>query len=156
MQREGPPTAVPRESTLEKAPPEIRTRKIFWLLVRLAIAGALLAYLAKSGYISPRALSRPFTAWPIALVAITLILIDIAMIAQRLIFDLRPIGLTVSFSKSFQLAMVSFFFAIFLPPAPPEATFLASTTSPRTTKRAGPRSSSSPSSSAVLACCRCS
>lgn len=117
MQREGPPTAVPREPTPEATPPESRTPKIFWLVVRLAIAAALLAYLAKSGYISPRALSRPFTAWPIALVAITLILIDIAMMAQRLIWIFRPIGLTVSFSKSFQLAMVSFFFAIFLPGA---------------------------------------
>ena len=109
--------AVPRESIPESTPSENRGGKIFWLLVRLAIAGALLTYLAKSGYIGTRALSRPFTAWPIAIAAIALILIDIALMAQRLVWIFRPVGLRVSFAKSFQVAMVSFFFAIFLPGA---------------------------------------
>jgi uncharacterized protein (TIRG00374 family) len=109
--------AVPREANTETAPPASGSRKVFWLLLRLAIAGALLAYLAKSGYIGTRALSRPFTAWPIAIASIALILIDIALMAQRLIWIFRPVGLRVSFAKSFQVAMVSFFFAIFLPGA---------------------------------------
>jgi len=117
MPSAGPSAAPPSQPASEAFQPQSRARKVFWLLVRLVIAGALLAYLARSGYISPRALSRPFTAWPLALAAVTLILIDIAMMAQRLIWLFRPIGLTVSFSKSFQLAMVSFFFAVFLPGA---------------------------------------
>ncbi len=101
----------------EGVPAQHRTRKFFWLLVRLAIAAALLASLAKSGTIDLRAISRPFTAWPIALAAIALILLDITLMAQRLVWLFRPIGLNLSWSKSFQVAMVSFFFAVFLPGA---------------------------------------
>jgi glycosyltransferase 2 family protein len=111
------PAAVSSEPAHESLPSESLGRKIFWLLVRLVIAGALLTYLAKSGYIGTRALSRPITAWPIAIAAIALILIDIALMAQRLVWIFRPVGLRVSFAKSFQVAMVSFFFAIFLPGA---------------------------------------
>lgn len=117
MPRKGPTAAVQREPSGEALPPPTPLRKAFWMLVRLAIAGLLLAYLAKSGYISLRAISRPFTAWPIALAAIALILVDIAMMAQRFVWLFRPIGLNISWAKSFQVAMVSFFFAIFLPGA---------------------------------------
>ena len=117
MPGEGSSAAVPSEPAPEIPSREHPGRKIFWLLVRLAVAAVLLAYLARSGYISLRALSRPFTAWPIALAAIALILIDIALMAQRLIWMFRPIGLRLSFAKSFQVALVSFFFAIFLPGA---------------------------------------
>jgi glycosyltransferase 2 family protein len=110
-------TPVPSEPAAAIPPSESRTRKIFWLLVRLVIAAALLAYLAKSGYISWRALSRPFTDWPIALAAIALILADLAMMAQRLVWLFRPIGLNISWNKSLQVTMVSFFFTAFLPGA---------------------------------------
>ena len=66
MTDKGPPMAGPRESAGEIASPARLARKVFWVLVRLAIAGGLLAYLARSGIIDVRALSRPFTAWPIA------------------------------------------------------------------------------------------
>jgi glycosyltransferase 2 family protein len=117
MPGQGLSTDVPREAAREITKPERRTRKIFWLLVRLAIAGALLAYLAKSRTIDLRAITRPFTAWPIALAAIALILIDVAMMAQRLVWLFRPIGLHISWNKSFQVTMVSFFFTVFLPGA---------------------------------------
>jgi glycosyltransferase 2 family protein len=119
MSGEGSSTNVPRETNQEIAKPEsrTRTRRIFWLVVRLTIAGALLAYLAKSRTIDLRAISRPFTAWPIALAAIALILIDMAMMAQRLVWLFRPVGLNISWNKSFQVTMVSFFFTAFLPGA---------------------------------------
>ncbi len=85
--------------------------------MRLAIAGGLLAYLAKSGMIDARALSRPFTAWPIALVAIALILIDVSLMAVRLSWLFRPLGLHLPLTKSFQVTVVSYFFAQFLPGA---------------------------------------
>ncbi len=85
--------------------------------MRLAIAGALLAYLVKSGVIDSRALSRPFTAWPIALAAVALILINVSLNALRLSWLFRPLGLRLSWAKSFQVTMVSFFFAQFLPGA---------------------------------------
>jgi uncharacterized protein (TIRG00374 family) len=117
MQDEGSSADVPHKAQPEPPPPEHPLVKILWLIVRLAFAGVLLAYLAKSGYISLRALSRPFTAWPFALPAIALVVLDVAMMALRLVWLFRPIGLNLSFAKSFQVAMVSFFFSMFLPGA---------------------------------------
>lgn len=117
MPSNSPSASDPGKPAQETVPPAQPARKVFWLLVRLAIAGALLAYLAKSGLIGWRALSRPFTAWPISLAAIALILIDIGLMASRLVWLFRPIGLNLTWAKSFQVAMVSFFFTQFLPGA---------------------------------------
>jgi uncharacterized protein (TIRG00374 family) len=117
MTPEGPSVAGPRESAAKSSSPARPTRKILWVFVRLAIAGGLLAYLAKSGMIDARALSRPFTAWPIALVAVALILIDVSLMALRFSLLFRPRGLAIPWIKSFQLTLVSFFFAQFLPGA---------------------------------------
>ncbi len=108
-------SSAPPETNPLYTRPVSHTRKILWLLVRLAIAGVLLAYLAQSGNIDLRALSRPFTAWRIALAAIGLILVDISLMASRLVWLYRPFGLNISWAKSFQLSIVSFFFAAFLP-----------------------------------------
>jgi uncharacterized protein (TIRG00374 family) len=113
MTPEGPSVAGPREPTS----PPVYLRLIFWVLVRLAIAGGLLAYLARSGMIDARALSRPFTAWPIALIAVSLVLIDVSLMALRFSMLFRPIGLPIPWAKAFQLTLVSFFFAQFLPGA---------------------------------------
>jgi glycosyltransferase 2 family protein len=117
MTGEGPSVAGPRETTPDIASPARPFRKVFWVLVRLAIAGVLLAYLARSGMIDVRALSRPFTAWPIALVAVALILIDVSLMALRFSLLFRSLGLPIPLVKSFQLTLVSFFFAQFLPGA---------------------------------------
>ncbi len=117
MTSEGPPVAAPREPTSEPVSPGRPARKIFWILVRTAIAGGLLAYLAKSGMIDARALSRPFTAWPIALIAVSLVLIDVSLMALRFSMLFRPLGLPIPLAKSFQLTLISFFFAQFLPGA---------------------------------------
>ena len=107
-----------RDLSTEIASPPVRpVRRVFGFLVRLAIAGALLAYLAKSGMIDARALSRPFTAWPVALVAVALILVDVSLMALRLSWLFGPIGLRLPWAKSFQVTLVSFFFAQFLPGA---------------------------------------
>jgi glycosyltransferase 2 family protein len=117
MEREGPSAAGPGELSEESVSSARPARKAFWVLVRLAIAGVLLAYLAKSGMIDARALSRPFTAWPIALLAVALILIDVSLMALRFSLLFRPLGLPIPWGKSFQLTLVSFFFAQFLPGA---------------------------------------
>ena len=70
--------------------------------MRLAIAGGLLAYLAKSGMIDARALSRPFTAWPIAIIAVALILIDVSLMAVRLSWLFRPLGLHLPWTNPFK------------------------------------------------------
>ncbi len=115
MAQEGPSTAGPRDTASSDPSPARSTRRLFWVLVRLAIAAGLLAYLAKSGMIDLRALSRPFTAWPIALAALALILMDIALMALKLSWLFRPRGLHLTWTKSFQLTLVGYFFAQFLP-----------------------------------------
>jgi uncharacterized protein (TIRG00374 family) len=117
MPRQDPSTEGLRESTTEISTPAGSARKISWFLVRLAIACALLAYLVKSGVIDWRALSRPFTAWPIALAAVALVIVDVSLNALRLSWLFRPHGLNLSWAKSFQVTMVSFFFTQFLPGA---------------------------------------
>ena len=115
MGREVPSTADPRQTYRGKSPAARPIRKIFWFLVRLGIAGFLLAYLAKSGLIDLRALSKPFTAWPVALAAIALILLDVALMAWRLSLLFRPLRMRLPFRVSMKLTLVGFFFAAFLP-----------------------------------------
>lgn len=117
MPGEVPPPAEPQQKHLPDGPPTHPARKIFWFLVRLAIAGLLLAYLAKSGLIDLRALSRPFTAWPIALAAVALVLLDVGLMALRLSLLFQPRGMLLPWRISVQLTLVGFFFAAFLPGA---------------------------------------
>lgn len=93
------------------------TRRILLTLARLGVGIGLLAYLAHTGIIDLKALSRLFTAWPVSLAAITLILLDIALMARRLSWLFRPQGLHLPWGTSLQLTLVSFFFATFLPGA---------------------------------------
>jgi hypothetical protein len=115
--REVSPPTVPDQTHLPSDPRAHAARKIFWFLVRLAIAGILLAYLAKSGLIDLRALSRPFTAWPIPLVAVALVLFDMALMGWRLSLLFQPRGMRLPWRISMQLTLVGFFFAAFLPGA---------------------------------------
>ena len=117
MPDEGSSSTASREPNSENTPLKHRGRRRLGLLLRLVVAGALLAYLARSGYIGLHVLSRPFTAWPLALAAIALIVVDVSLMAERLVWLFRPIGLKLSWAKSFQVAIVSFFFALFLPGA---------------------------------------
>jgi glycosyltransferase 2 family protein len=90
-------------------------QRAFWTAVRLSIAGALLFYLAKSGIIDEHAVVRSFTAWPIAIAAIVLILFDTWLMAIRLAILFRPLGLHLTISQSMKLTLVGIFFRTFLP-----------------------------------------
>src|SRR6201987_2277082 len=87
------------------------------MLLRLAIGSGLLAYLAKSGVIDVRALSKLFTSWRITLAALTLLIVDSALMSVRPSWLLRPQGLNLRFGTSLKLSLVGFFFATFLPGA---------------------------------------
>jgi uncharacterized protein (TIRG00374 family) len=92
-------------------------RQLLLTLFRFAIGVGLLAYLVKSGIIDFRALSKLFTAWPITVVAITLLLADSALMSVRLSWLFRPQRLNLRFGASMELTLVSFFFTTFLPGA---------------------------------------
>jgi len=92
-------------------------RRVLLMLLRIAIGAGLLAYLAKSGVIDLRALSKLFTSWRITLTAVTLLLVDSALMSVRLSWLFRPQGLNLRFGTSLKLALVGFFFSTFLPGA---------------------------------------
>lgn len=89
----------------------------FFAALRLAIGVAILIYLARAGIIDWRALSRLFTQWPITAAAIALLLLDVALMSERLCRLLRPLGLRLTWYNSMQLTLVGFFFSAFLPGA---------------------------------------
>lgn len=103
---------IRRDST-RRAP----IRRVVLTLFRFAIGAGLLVYLAKSGIVDFRALSKLFTAWPITFAAVTLLLIDSALMSVRLSWLFRPQGLNLRFGTSLKLSLVGFFFATFLPGA---------------------------------------
>lgn len=89
--------------------------QILVTLLRFAIGIGLLAYLAKSGIVDFRALSKLFAVWPITLAAVALLLLDSALMSVRLSWLFEPQGLTLHFGTSMVLTLVGFFFATFLP-----------------------------------------
>ena len=93
------------------------TRRVLLTLLRLAIGVSLLAYLAKTGIIDFKALEKLFTAWSVTVAATILLLSDGALMSARLSWLFRPHGLKLRFGVSFELTLVSFFFATFLPGA---------------------------------------
>jgi glycosyltransferase 2 family protein len=91
--------------------------KVLLTLVRLAIGIGLLVYLARSGIVDLRALSKLATVWPITLAAVALRVFDVFLMSLRLSWLFRPQGLHLSLRMSLQLTLVGFFFATFAPGA---------------------------------------
>jgi len=85
--------------------------------VRLAVGVALIAYLASSRVIDFRALSKLVSAWPISLAGISVIFLDIVLMAIRLSWLFRARNLRLPLANSLELTLVSSFFATFLPGA---------------------------------------
>lgn len=86
-------------------------------LLRLGIGVGLLAYLAKTGIVDFKALGKLFTAWPITVAAVILLLLDSALMSLRLSWLFRPHHLKLGLKISLKLTLVSIFFATFLPGA---------------------------------------
>ena len=99
----------------EAEPAKSPALKVLLTLVRLAIGIALLVYLARSGIIDLRALSKLATAWSITLAAVALLIFDVFLMSLRLSWLFRPQGLHLSLQTSLQLTFVGFFFATFVP-----------------------------------------
>jgi uncharacterized protein (TIRG00374 family) len=91
--------------------------RVLLTLVRLGIGIGLLVYLAKSGIVDLRSLSKLLTLWPITLAAVALLLLDVLLMASRLCWLFRPQGMHLSLRMSLQLTLVGFFFTTFLPGA---------------------------------------
>jgi len=81
------------------------------------IGVGLLLYLGKSGILNFRALARLSSAWPITLVALALLLLDITMMALRQSWLFRPHRMHLPLGRSVLLTLVGQFFGTFLPGA---------------------------------------
>jgi len=92
-------------------------RKTALLLLRVAIGIAILVYLAKSGQINLSSLIRLSHAWPITLIALGFLLLDILMMSIRASLLFRSARLFLSLGSSFQLNLIGFLFSTFLPGA---------------------------------------
>jgi glycosyltransferase 2 family protein len=92
-------------------------RKTVFLLLRVAIGIAILVYLAKSGQINFSSLIRLLHAWPLTLIAVLFLLLDILMMSIRASLLFRSARLSLSLGNSVQLNLIGFLFSTFLPGA---------------------------------------
>ncbi len=88
-----------------------------WHLARLAVAAGLIYLLTSSGIIHWEAVARLFEAWPLTLLAFSLLLVDFAVTSYRVCVLVRPHGFAMSLGDSLRLALVGNLFAMVLPVA---------------------------------------
>jgi glycosyltransferase 2 family protein len=86
-------------------------------LLRLAFGIAILAYLFRSGQIQFHGLWNLVRAWPITIVGLICLLIDVLLMAMRTSLLFRCMGFHVSLANATRLTLVGFFFSTFLPGA---------------------------------------
>jgi len=84
-------------------------------IVRLGIAVALLVYLARSGLLDWAALRGLLVAWPITVLAVALLVLDVVVTAARVCVLIAPRGLYLSLGASVRLAFIGLFFSACLP-----------------------------------------
>jgi uncharacterized protein (TIRG00374 family) len=104
----------------QKPPTGLRSTtwsKMLLLLIRIAIGVGILVYLAESGQINLAALSGLLRAWPITVVAVTFLFVDIFFMSVRASLLFRSAKLSLSLLNSFQLNLIGFLFSTFLPGA---------------------------------------
>ena len=92
-------------------------RKALFALLRLGIGISILVYLAKSGRVELHSLTRVFWAWPLTLLGIAVLLIDILFMSIRVSLLFHAQKLSLSFWDAMQLTLIGFFFSTFLPGA---------------------------------------
>ena len=81
---------------LSKASGMKSVRKVVFAVLRLAIGIGILVYLAKSGRVEPHSLTRVFRAWPLTLLGMTVLLIDILFMSIRVsLFDAQRLSLSL-------------------------------------------------------------
>jgi glycosyltransferase 2 family protein len=115
--KDDPSVLIGTHAEENEAPRAKTARPAVWFLVRLSVGIALIAYLARSRIIDFHSLLKPIAAWPIDLAAVSLIFLDVVLMAARLSMLFKPQGLQLSFANSLKLTLVSSFFATFLPGA---------------------------------------
>lgn len=93
-------------------------RRLFFAIARVGIGVALIVYLAESHLINIRDIVRLFyTAWPLTVAALGLVLLHLVFISWRLCLMFEPQGFKLSFPTSLKLALIGLLFELFTPGA---------------------------------------
>jgi glycosyltransferase 2 family protein len=92
-------------------------RKALFALLRMAIGVVILVYLVKSGRIDLHSLARLFRLWPLTLLGMLVLLIDILFMSIRVSLLFHAQRLSLSLWNAIQLTLIGFFFSTFLPGA---------------------------------------
>jgi len=90
-------------------------RRLAFFLLRLSLGIAMLIWLQKSGALNFSSLGRIFQVWPLTLVAVGVVLLDVFLMSVRVSLLFRVQGLSLCIRNAFQLTMVGFLFSMFLP-----------------------------------------
>jgi len=92
-----------------------RSRRILFGIVRLAIAGAVLWFLATTGRVNWSSLRGLRDHWALTLLALLLLFIAVVLISQRVCMLFRPRGLRLSLHDSLGLSLIANLFTLVLP-----------------------------------------
>ena len=92
-------------------------RKALFALLRLGIGVGILVFLVKSGRVDLHSLTRVFRAWPLTLLGMAVLLIDILFMSIRVSLLFHAQRLSLSLWNAIQLTLIGFFFSTFLPGA---------------------------------------
>lgn len=92
-----------------------RTRRTLWGLVRLAIAGSVLAFLATTGRVDWTSFRGLREHWTATLLALAVLFAVVVLISQRTSMLFRARGLRFTLSDSLNLSLVANLFALVLP-----------------------------------------
>jgi glycosyltransferase 2 family protein len=108
--------------TISSTPPPTAShansvRKALFALLRLAIGVGILVYLVKSGRVDLHSLTGVFRAWPLSVLGMAVLLVDIAFMSIRVSLLFHAQRLSLSLWNAIQLTLIGFFFSTFLPGA---------------------------------------
>jgi hypothetical protein len=85
------------------------------LVLRFAIAIAILVWLHKSGALNFHSLTRLIHIWPLSLAAVVILFLDLVFMAIRVSQLFRVQRLSLAFGNALQLTLIGFLFSMVLP-----------------------------------------
>jgi uncharacterized protein (TIRG00374 family) len=90
-------------------------RKIAFLVLRFAIGIAMLVWLHRTSALSFHPFARIVQIWPLTLVAVAILFLDLFFMAIRVSLLFRVQKLSLSFWNAMQLTLIGFLFSMVLP-----------------------------------------
>ena len=92
-----------------------RQRRIWLGIVRLAIAGTVLGFLARTGRVDWSSLRGMTSHWGLTLLALCLLFIVVVLISQRVCLLFQPSGMRLTLRDSLGLSLIANLFTLVLP-----------------------------------------